>query len=320
MSFVGEIINQPSHVKRKRIVELLDRYDKDSDSALVFLNADPDKELDPQSRIGFLYSVMTRYLIKSNDWSEHIELSQDIYDDWLELVVLLHDEFVENDADNFDTYVYENSISDGWNSFFDDLLIRIVKIDTIEANEVLNYVSSILEHIDVFTDIANGETLYIYRAAAEYSSRNFETLMLYLASNQSRPYVYRAVLPASTKNPKTFRFIMNEIQGYSWLIGDHFILEEVLMAENDEISGIYLDTIMVDRSHFLWLKDNFGETDFTKEDISNIEKLFLKREYLTALEAELQLDEGDPERGYPLPTLALRIVGQESERRWRKFK
>ena len=135
------------------------------------------------------------------------------------------------------------------------------------------------------------------------------------------------LLVSSMKNIVSFEFLLTNLycpESYLSQFGNYF-MRSLTLANNMEVINIFLNFLC--RHNLLpvlredvYLRENSVKSSMdcsmSEEDLCEVERLLLQQEYLSV--TDVGLDNGDNVRGYPLPTLVLRIVAQETERVMRK--
>lgn len=337
MAFVAEILSLPPHVKRKRVVELYDSLPDTSHAVWLYCDCEVyDEVLSEEEilsndlygyhcqgshcncnchrtdRMGILYTAVNYNFPKAQP-DENTVL------DRLELYVLLTDE-LSTEREAFERYVLTESNVDGWNDSFANTIMCISGIDSEIANEVLRYILDVV--YDVVGVILGKQHDIIFAHAARESYRNLRTLIDYADANDIED-IFNSTLVPSMDNPVSFEFLLTNLYSpdcYFFQSGNYF-MSRLLYVDNWNITDMFLNYLRQNdllpglredvRSRVV-LTFNWNDFHLTASDLYKIDQLFLQQEYLSV--TDVGLDNGDDVRGYPLPTLVLRIAAQETER------
>lgn len=308
MASVKEILEWPPHLKEKIALELLDEYTKKKDTVKIFLGEDDRYPLGSKKRMDYLADIMYNFL-----------LSYEFEQNLLTLLVLIFEDFRDNSSKLFYDRIHDGDFIEK-NMRIYMILLRVASIDTEEANIALEYLSSILAEAKIFaiTERFHARDTLLYRTAAQNSLRNFRTLLSH--QNFFNPSNYGIFVIPAIKNPETFRFVMENITTEELIktlkeLGEP-ILYRVLHSGNYELVKIFLKGITRDNV-LNFIKSKYNQYwSLGEDDLELIDKLLLEEEYLSV--TELELEQGDDEVGYPLPSLVMKVVGQETDRKQRE--
>lgn len=320
MSFVEEILSQSSHIKRRRIVELFDYFLESDDDSTVKIYLDDEEtfqELWKDKLPCKKRQLRMSHLIASVNRSFRLE------EEWFELVLLLLDEFSEKEHECFMEFVYSELNEDAWNSTAYDLLFLLTGINTELAEEVIRYYLDLIDDgyfLEYF--LAFDSCPGLYGHAAENSYSNLRTLMEYTSPYEKDRIRYEDLLVRAVDDPQSFEYILEQVENLLEFLVRRggLIVKSLKEADNWKTIKLFLEALRngnILKMLRTAIRHSRPYHEFlTKEDLKTIDQWFLEDEYLSV--AEPEMEHGNEELGFPLPTLVLGVVGDETNRRLRE--